>query len=689
MLDGVSVPASTMGAAVCSPDASSTKLNEEDADATTGFEGFATVDEALPSKRQTDASAAEELSTPHRRLVQPPWEPGSADSATKSQPEANGVASEEKAAWSIRIEPLYDRFEPGTKLRNKLPLDADVLHSRLSQSDDVRQQVQLHSDSESSCESSASDVESPASLRSASALQRKLLRKGSSSRAVKVEVATRWAVVTAKVMHEKVLALYSVGNIVLDRVRADRCLESKSGQVKSSVKKRAQEIVKRAKQLGNQARREAEDCFHGDWLQDSPDNHLLVTLFGKDYGDTITALARAAKTIVACQPTVVEVTAPCRVVGDIHGQLRDLLMLLLSYVSGGDRIIGSTKASIKGGAPMSYIFNGDFVDRGAHQLETIGLLLALKVAFPKNVWLIRGNHEDRTMNERYGFEDECIRHLGDDIGKKTHALLEDVFDYLPMAAVLEERVLVVHGGIGRGDWDLNHLRTIQRPLTSEFLAQEQNRWLLNILWSDPIADDAHEESDGMSRAISDHSECPPEICGVHASWRNDYSVRFGWNVTQSFCARNGLGLVVRSHQCVRDGNGFSVMHDGMLVRVFSARDYEGMGNDSATLLIDYDAAAMADSAETAWLTETIDDLNIMSGSFESTALPSERSPAATMSGTISSAGGQPSPMPSGEEGQSSSVSMELAGMYLPFFEEKKHLTVRAQVLASLSKKLAS
>jgi diadenosine tetraphosphatase ApaH/serine/threonine PP2A family protein phosphatase len=333
-----------------------------------------------------------------------------------------------------------------------------------------------------------------------------------------------------------------------------------------------------------------------------------------------------------------------------------------------------------------FVFNGDFVDRGAHQLETIGLLLALKVAFPKNIWLIRGNHEDRTMNERYGFQEECARQLGEEMGKKTHALLEDVFDYLPMAAVLEERVLVVHGGIGRGDWDLNQLRTIERPLTTEILAQEENRWLLNILWSDPIADDAHNDvSDGMS----DHSECPSEVCGVHSSWRNDYSVRFGWNVTKSFCARNGLGLVVRSHQCRRDGTGFSVMHDNMLMRVFSARDYEGMGNDSATLLIDYDAAAMTDGADSAWHTETFDDAHIMSGSFESTALPSEGSPAATMSGTMSSAGGPAAAMVSGEEGQTSSASMELAEMPLSFFMERKHLTVRAQVLASLTKALAS
>ena len=45
---------------------------------------------------------------------------------------------------------------------------------------------------------------------------------------------------------------------------------------------------------------------------------------------------------------------------------------------------------------MSYVFNGDFVDRGAHSLEVIGLLLALKVSMPNRIWLVRGNHEDRS-----------------------------------------------------------------------------------------------------------------------------------------------------------------------------------------------------------------------------------------------------------------------------------------------------
>jgi len=72
---------------------------------------------------------------------------------------------------------------------------------------------------------------------------------------------------------------------------------------------------------------------------------------------------------------------------------------------------------------------------------------------------------------------------------------------------------------------------------------------------------------------------------VHRSERIDAAHVFGWNVTKTFCARNGLGLVVRSHQSKQDSPGFDVMHDNMLIRVFSARDYEGHGNDGAVLLV--------------------------------------------------------------------------------------------------------
>jgi diadenosine tetraphosphatase ApaH/serine/threonine PP2A family protein phosphatase len=215
-----------------------------------------------------------------------------------------------------------------------------------------------------------------------------------------------------------------------------------------------------------------------------------------------------------------------------------------------------------------FVFNGDFVDRGAHQLEVIGLLFALKCLLPERVWLIRGNHEERQMNKRYGFFDDCCFKLGEDLGCKMFDLIQNTFDMLPVACVVADCVLVVHGGIGDGTFKLEDIGKIKRPLSGDALAEHQ--WVDNLLWSDPIEDDDKRQQ---------------EVFGVHTSPRGGAAVGFGWNVTKTFCARNGLSLIVRSHQSKKGSPGFDVMHENLLMRVFSARDYERHGNDGAILFI--------------------------------------------------------------------------------------------------------
>jgi len=256
------------------------------------------------------------------------------------------------------------------------------------------------------------------------------------------------------------------------------------------------------------------------------------------------------------------VEAPVRVFGDLHGQLRDLLLILFAF-----GLPSSKKLDQK------LVFNGDFVDRGAHQLCVVGLLFALKVAFPNDVVLVRGNHEDKTMNEKYGFFTECVAELGQDWGKKVFNLVQGTFNHLPLACLIGEKILCVHGGIGHGKWSLQDLLEVRRPLNDQRMQAEENRWLLGLLWSDPI-------EDGHGKA-----KVGEEVFGVHPSPRGKLATQFGWNITKTFCARNGLSLIVRSHQSKRNGAGFEVMHENLLMRVFSARDYEGHGNDGSVLLV--------------------------------------------------------------------------------------------------------
>ena len=200
------------------------------------------------------------------------------------------------------------------------------------------------------------------------------------------------------------------------------------------------------------------------------------------------------------------------------------------------------------------------MDRGAHQVEVLTLLFALKVAYPERIWLLRGNHETEAMNEVYGFKKACERF--------SHSQLYDeaqkVFPWLPMAALIEQPgtkpALVLHGGIGSGDWQIDDLRRVRRPLL------EPTGLALQVLWSDPSDSDSH------------------MACGVHANpERGEDVVRFGRDVTARFCSQNGIGVVIRSHQVVPDG--YKVMHCGRLLTVFSARNYTGSKTNDAALLL--------------------------------------------------------------------------------------------------------
>lgn len=95
---------------------------------------------------------------------------------------------------------------------------------------------------------------------------------------------------------------------------------------------------------------------------------------------------------------------------------------------------------------IDYLFLGDYVDRGAHSLETICLLLALKIEHPRYVHLIRGNHEASDINALFGFRTECIERLGERDGLEVWEAINNLFNWLPLAAIIEEKVICMHGG---------------------------------------------------------------------------------------------------------------------------------------------------------------------------------------------------------------------------------------------------
>jgi len=325
----------------------------------------------------------------------------------------------------------------------------------------------------------------------------------------------------------------------------------------------ANDIVHEATFMAKFVNREKADTFDKDWPGPNGQNPLLTLFRTGEVAAVASAferLAREVENVLKNQPPLVHAEAPCKVYGDIHGQFRDFLLMLHNY--------GFPSAT----SPM-FIFNGDYGDRGKHQLEVICLVFALKACFPDRVWLIRGNHEDAVQNQsmgQIGLEAECHYKLAA-YGSSVFQAIHDAFNWLPLGCLINNRILCVHGGIGDGDWPLSHLENLVRPIDHDGIPKD--KVLYNVLWSDPIPDDGLDSCD---------------MAGVHDSPRDGHAhmiVTFGKDVTERFCHNNRLDMIIRSHQAIRKGFGYDVMHGGKLVRVFSARDYEGSGNDGCILYI--------------------------------------------------------------------------------------------------------
>jgi serine/threonine-protein phosphatase PP1 catalytic subunit len=133
-----------------------------------------------------------------------------------------------------------------------------------------------------------------------------------------------------------------------------------------------------------------------------------------------------------------------QICGDIHGQYYDLLRLF-EY----------------GGFPpeANYLFLGDYVDRGKQSLETICLLLAYKIKFPENFFILRGNHECASINRIYGFYDECKRRYNIKLWKT----FTDCFNCLPIAAIIDEKIFTMHGGLSPDLNSMEQIRRVMRP----------------------------------------------------------------------------------------------------------------------------------------------------------------------------------------------------------------------------------
>ena len=236
------------------------------------------------------------------------------------------------------------------------------------------------------------------------------------------------------------------------------------------------------------------------------------------------------------QPTLLTLEGDYTVVGDIHGNIHDLLRILKQNGSPG-----KTK----------YIFLGDYVDRGSYSVEVISLLLSLMIIFPKNVYLLRGNHEILSTNRIYGFYDEIIKN-GYTI--TLYNKFNAVFDYMSLAAVLNNESLLLHGGIGPNVKTLSSISSIAKPVPLNDVVNE-------ILWSDP--------------EVKATNFAPNTLRGQ--------GFFFGSAAARNFLMRNNLKRLIRGHQV--ETTGIGSFDDNRVLTVFSSSCYCGRINACAVIHI--------------------------------------------------------------------------------------------------------
>ncbi|KAF7629885.1 Serine/threonine-protein phosphatase [Meloidogyne graminicola] len=245
--------------------------------------------------------------------------------------------------------------------------------------------------------------------------------------------------------------------------------------------------------------------------------------------DEIYRLLAEAKRIFASQPMLLKLGVPINICGDLHGQFNDLMRIMDSE-----------------GFPhvRSYLFLGDYV------------------RYPKNFYMLRGNHETSSINRAYGFQRNIMELYKSDA---LYDAFNRVFDYMPLAAVIAGRILCMHGGLSPSlttAASLDVIDAIERPLTDQQINQTTNELAVNLLWADPDVNTVGFEKN-----------------------RRGVGHIFGQRVIDQVRARHGIDLIIRAHQVVLDGyEFFNGTADSGLITIFTAPHYCGMYDNSGAIV---------------------------------------------------------------------------------------------------------
>ncbi|XP_052234478.1 uncharacterized protein LOC127847015 [Dreissena polymorpha] len=275
-------------------------------------------------------------------------------------------------------------------------------------------------------------------------------------------------------------------------------------------------------------------------------------------------LCRHLKDILNDEPRLLKLRSPVYILGDIHGNYRDLVCFEKTLWRMGPLL-----------TPASFLFLGDYVDRGDYGVEVVSYLFAQKMLAPSKFFLLRGNHELRSVQEMFSFKTECLTKFGETTGLQLWEAINDCFDVMPVAATVDDKIFCVHGGIPTPELDGGYVESINKvphPLRNP---EEESPLAWDIMWSDPVSLDV---------LTPENIQELKKNSGFISNTRRGTAHFFSCEALISFLERNGLTHVIRAHE-VQEA-GFQVQQQGKLLTVFSSSHYCGGTNEAACVLAD-------------------------------------------------------------------------------------------------------
>lgn len=366
-------------------------------------------------------------------------------------------------------------------------------------------------------------------------------------------------------------------------------------------------------------------------------------IFPKLTKSTVIDLCRESESIFTTEPSLIDLQSPCLIIGDLHGHVLDLFRILKyfgvphddylnpKYKDGSNLEFVHNNNNEEKICNPKYVFLGDIIDRGEFSVETITIVFLLKILFPQNVYLIRGNHEFDFLAKQCGFLEQVYsafndsnnmrnnnngeiwskREIEEDSGMEVYTAFMSAFSYLPFGVRIDGKMLCVHGGIGPQVFSVKSVSEIKRPIKEFGISDVAD----SLLWSDPSdkPELGNKPEDATAKIVLPNSIpagstfSEPIITPLRSTFSeqnsnlnsstnsNDNSNTklfepsnrgtgfvFGSPALDEFLHYSNLDVLVRAHECVMAG--CEEMLNGRLITVFSASNYCGFVRNFSAVL---------------------------------------------------------------------------------------------------------